>query len=899
MSFYGNSVHYKTFRHDNSNSRSLSESSVTALAIDSQHTLWVGTKHGQLDRFNGTDESFSHFQEIISPQASFKQAEILTLLSDKKGSIWIGKTNGLAQLEVGTTKVTHYQNDPNNPKSLNDNNIFAIFQDQQATLWLGTYYGGVNVLTPNNTPFKVIKAGLPGKGLSFKIVSQIREDSQRNLWIGSDGAGLDFLNTQTGQIKHYGAGPNPKMELPTLQVKSVYVDREGYTWVGIRRGGISRLDPAHKEWVSYRYTSKDSSLIASDIVYALLEDSRQQFWVLTDKGISILSKKQGILKPLTGKPSRVAQIDTLKVRSILEDKEHNIWLGYSGGIYLLENGSNRLIWLPFTKNKATLSQHILCIHQDRLGNIWAGTRKDGLKRFDKTQHKFVNYTKADGLKSTIIFSIQSDPTGILWLGTEQGLTRFDPIRKSSLVYTAADNISGSEFEADASYQRADGTLYFGTNDGLVYFHPAAVRLNTQVPTVAFTSLDVLNKPITIGDETHLLSRDISQTDQLVFNYQQNFFSINFAVLNYINPEKNQYAYKLKGIDHDWHYLKNPSVTFTNLAPGHYTLLVKGANNDGVWSMKPAQIGIIVRPPFWRTWWANCLYFLAFFVVLYLILRTLWLKETLRREQDLNQAKLDFFTNISHEIRTHLTLIVGPIDMLLLNKKKDKEVQTQLTYAKNSSGNLLNLVSELLDFRKAEANQLPLRITNNDLVSFVRNSLNSFQYETEKRKINLLFSANKDAIHLWFDPDQLAKVIYNLLANAYKFIHDGGEIDVRLEEETHVVKIRITDNGKGIAKENVKNLFTNYFQVYDFDSKNTGYGIGLALAKTITELHHGTLIVESREASASRPGYTCFIVTLLKGNSHFTKEQLADPVLSWIDQALNTPTNPIKRDSSTK
>lgn len=863
---------YKVFRQNTSAPNCLRDNSVAALTIDSHQSLWIGTKHGELDRLNLTDESFSHFRQSISGLSSNSQDEIFCLFTDRSDKLWVGTPEGLVSLETKSLQVTHYQNDADDPKSLSDNNVFCIFQDRLGSLWFGTYYSGVNILHPDNTPFKLINH----KAVGFKTINQIAEDHKHNLWIGSDGAGLAYLDRRTGTIIHYSAGADPKKSLPSLQTKTIYIDKANYTWVGMRRGGISRLDPAHKEWGSFRHDSQDSSSINSDNVYALLEDSQQRLWVLTDKGIRVFTNRQGILKPFKLNSPLAKQIDTLRCVSILEDQWHNKWVGRNGGIYIINDSSDQLRWLPFKKNSTTPSQYIFTIHQDQLGRIWVGTRKDGLKRFDEGQRKFIDYTEADGLQAKKILAIESDKMGILWLATEHGLVRFDPDRKQSLLYTATDGIIGSEFEPNSSFKGHDSTLYFGTNNGLIYFNPYAIHINEQAPTTVFTSLEVLNKPVKTGDDSNLLDSDISLTDKLTFTHQQNFFTLTFAVLNYIKPEKNQFAYKLDDIDTDWHYIQTPSITFTNLPVGHYTLLVKGANNDGIWSKKPAQIGIVILPPFWKTWWAICCYFLAGFTILYFILRSFWIRATIQREQELHRAKLDFFTNISHEIRTHLTLIIGPIDLLLHTKKEDKDVQTQLTYAKNSSTSLLKLVTELLDFRKAEAKKLPLHIAQIELISFIKNILHSFQYESKKRSIHLSFTSNSTAIRLWFDPDQFSKVIYNLLANAFKFIQDGGAIAVNVHEDLNVVKITISDNGKGISAENIKKLFVNYFQVYDFNSQNTGYGIGLALAKTITELHNGTLTVESQEAKPGVPGYTCFSIVLLKGDKHFDKEPSASP-----------------------
>ncbi|MBD2753352.1 hybrid sensor histidine kinase/response regulator transcription factor [Spirosoma validum] len=905
VEFEQSTFRYKTFTHNPNNSTSLSSDLVTALVIDRQNRLWVGTKSGDLDRYDPSSEAFIHFRKKASAGILSAHNEINCMHLDKTGTIWIGTVEGIIQLEPSKVNFTFYQNDPDNPQSLADNSVYSLFRDKQGSVWVGTYYAGVNVLPPDNAPFNILKAKKSAKGLSSKLVNRIAEDYEQNLWVGADGEGLDYINPRTGLIAHYEAGSDPAKSLSSNQIKAIYVDKEGYTWVGTRRGGLSRLDPDHRLWTTYHYSTDKNY----DHVAALLEDSQQRFWCISNRQLFLFDKRNGVFHPYLSQstPSSEAKpfISNSSVPVLIEDSHKNIWLGGIEGVFLLRYKSSRIEWIPFTEippnANSPMSGKVNSICEDNHGKIWVGTDYSGLKRFDPSNIKFIDYGTIDGLSQRVITAIESDNTGMLWLSTENGLTRFDPEKKRSYTYTSSDGIPGSEFEGNASYRGRDGRLYFGTNDGLVYFDPAAIKINTKPPTVVFTALEVSNKPIQAGDKSNLLVNDIGATDEITFNHEQNFFTINFAVLNYIKAGKNQYAYKLKGIDQEWHYVKTPSITYNNLPAGEYTLLVKGANNDGIWSTQPTQLRIVMLPPWWKTWWAYGLYLLAFAAVLYFILRFFWLRNNFNREQELHQAKLDFFTNISHEIRTHLTLIIGPVDVLLNTKKDDADVQRQLTYAKNSSDSLLSLVTELMDFRKAESKQLSLHVSQNDIVAFIKNIITSFLHLSEKRNINFSFSTNEPSIPLWFDANQVVKVIYNLLSNAYKFISDGGEIRVEIEEKTDSVEIKILDNGKGISEENVKKLFSNYFQIYDYGKKNTGYGIGLALSRTITELHYGTLTVESKEAQNGQNGFTCFIISLRKGHHHFTQDQLVAPplLLPTIDKEANEQlTTPSETDSET-
>ncbi len=373
------------------------------------------------------------------------------------------------------------------------------------------------------------------------------------------------------------------------------------------------------------------------------------------------------------------------------------------------------------------------------------------------------------------------------------------------------------------------------------------------------------------------------TKEIRLQHNQNVFTIEYALLNFIKSNKNRYAYKLEGIDKDWNETNTASVTYTNLPTGHYRFLVKGANNDGVWS-DPVAMDIRVLPPFWFTWWAYCVYILLLLVVLFLINRFFFFRALLKKENELHQVKLNFFTNVSHEIRTHLTLIMAPVEKMLTDKQTDSFAQQQLRHVKTNAARLLKLVSELMDFRKAETHHLQLKTARHDLVGFLEEIYTSFREVSLAKNISLSFIHDRENCFVYFDPEQLEKVFFNLLTNAFKFTPEGGRIVVNMEQHDNKVTVQVTDNGRGIAPQYLDKLFTNFFQVADHGQQNTGYGIGLALAKNIVELHKGTITVQSEPATSTKEGRTCFTVTLLQGNKHLVPA-VAEPMLS---PAIITP-----------
>ncbi len=344
-------------------------------------------------------------------------------------------------------------------------------------------------------------------------------------------------------------------------------------------------------------------------------------------------------------------------------------------------------------------------------------------------------------------------------------------------------------------------------------------------------------------------------------------NLEFALINYIKSNKNSYAYKLQGYDKDWVYTTTPIASYVNLPSGDYDFLVKGANNDGVWS-DPVQLPIEVLPPFWNTWWAWIIYTLIAIGIIFLFSRYIFLRELFKKEDELHQVKLNFFTNVSHEIRTHLTLIMAPVEKMQESEDTSGFARQQLDSIHKNANRLLKLVSELMDFRKAETGHLKLQVAQHDLIAFLEDIYNSFQDISLKKNISTTFIYDGQQLLLWFDREQLEKVFFNLLSNAVRFTPENGQITMQVTETPTEAIVKVMDNGRGIAAEYLDKVFTNFFQVDDHGLQNTGYGIGLALAKNIVSLHKGSITVESIPAADDHTGSTTFIVRLFKDNLPF-------------------------------
>ncbi len=805
---------------------SLSNDYTSTFAEDLQGQLWIGTRSG-LDLYHPESNTFTVSHPLMA---------IRKIIRDKKGKLWIGALEGLTVLDPLTGKDTSYNEDPENRKGLSHNSIYSLFQDAGASIWIGTYFGGANIVNSYSTPFTIYQNSKFHSSISNNVISGMAEDESHLLYIGTEGGGLNSFDRLTGLFTAYKYRAGDVTSLGSNLVKIVYRDRSGKIWVGTHDGGLQQLDAARRQFIRYPASETSSDQPESEID-VLLEDRRGRLWIGRQTGLQLLAGKEVTDpgQPMSGILGKKA------IHALLEDARGNLWVGTTNGLFAFTADGLPLPGPP--EASGLTNTYINSLWEDAGHRLWVGKYYGGLAVYDPATPKTVTYTEKDGLANNNVLGVLEDGKGYLWISTDNGLCRMDTSKRQFFTYTASDGLAANGFNYNSYFRDRNGKLYFGGYNGFTTFYPDSIETNNYVAPVVFTGLRLFNIPVEIHAKDGLLNKDISQMEGITLHYGQNVFTLEFALLNYTKPDKNKYRYRLGGFDKQWYEVNAFSATYTNLPAGDYTFEVKGANNDGLWSA-PAILHIRVLPPFWATWWAYSIYVLLIAVVVFFITRFFFLRALLKRDSELHQVKLNFFTNVSHEIRTHLTLISGPVEKMLGDQNGEPFFQQQLQYVRGSADRLLRLVEELMDFRKAETNHLKLNPTRQDIVEFVRSIYQSFEELAQSRRIALEFAADSPVIELPFDKEQMEKVFYNLLTNAFKFTPNGGNIRVEIDQNSDAVEVRIIDNGKGIAPGNVKKLFVNFFQVDDHNAQNTGYGIGLALSKSIVKWHKGDLTVES-------------------------------------------------------
>ncbi|MGK9124389.1 response regulator [Olivibacter sp. SA151] len=833
----------------------------SSLVEDKQGDIWLGSSTSGLFRWSATKNKVEPFNLPERTGKNLLSTSVRKLLLDVNNQLWIATQEGLSRLNNTRTQLSNCANEPWNPESLSQNSVHSLLEDKDGTIWAGTFFGGVNAYHSYQTPFHVYTNQTFRNGLSDNVISSIVEDEQQNLWIGTEGGGLNYWQRQSNQFTHYTHNHTDEHSLGSNLVKVVYRDRKKRIWVGTHGGGLNLYNPHSNNF--RRFMWKDHATIGSEIT-SLLHDHNDQFWVGTEtSGVQLFKLQDTSLIPLTKHPI-VSATQRRAILSIFETTDGQIWIG---GPNLFKIVSKNKIQTPFLLDKDVP----FCINsffQDAMGDVWLATSNHGLIQCDKQGHIKATYTERDGLSDNHVLGILPAHDQLLWISTANGLSRFDLRKKTFNTYNETDGLAGNVFNNNAYFKARTGELFFGGYKGLTGFMPDRISINKNAPATFITSLQIL------GNEGNILKKNSAIHQQLlkkevILRYNQNTFVIQIAALNYVKPKKNRYQYQLAGYDKAWRFTDIPSLTYSNLAPGDYTLYVKAANNDNVWS-EGTYLSIRVLPPIWKSPYAYCLYVLAIAGLIFLVIRHFFLKALLRKNQEVTQFKLNFFTHISHEIRTHLTLITGPTEDLIGGQAISATALEKLNIIKNNSDSLLKLVNELLDFRKIEVGMQTLKVSNYNLIAFVRLIISAFDSHSKDNPVE--FQCDKTVLFLYFDKEQLEKVLVNLIANAFKFSEPGEPIKITIIENEKEVYLQVSNIGRGIPASNLDKIFAPYFQGTSLSTRG-GSGIGLALAKSIIDLHHGSISASSEVLAHRAISKITFQITLPKGKSHFSPSEL--------------------------
>ena len=843
---------------------------VIVMKRDSTGSFWFGTENAGIFRYNPRLNTCVHYQHQTSGAGSLPSDWINDILI-KDGKVFVATRSGLAIFDPQKNTFTNYNHDAADPRTLSDGSIWSLMEDHTGNLWIGTYSGGLNLLYPGNTNFSNIGERVgQNVGLNSVLAEAIVGDRDGGLWIGTFGGGINYINRQNNQAAYFPVSD---------EIKALVKDSTGNLWAGTL-GGLFKFNRGSKT-ISHIELETFNNKTASRLVNALLP-TRYGIWVGTNgAGLSLVDYRGKQLLRLKNDAGQKNSLSDNYVNCLVGNGDA-LWIGTQNGLNRYDQRTHTFRWYK-RKNAGLGNNNVLSVYLDGQKRLWVGTDGGGLNYLDEQTGKAYPVKESDGLVDNVIEAIISDARGALWISTNNGLSQMVfgpagfPLTRGNYQihnYSAANGLQSNQFLANSAYRTPGGEILFGGMNGIATFFPDKIVKNKFKPEILLTGFYINNKEVGFGNHSYLTS-PVNETSELTLPYNQNNFTIKFSALNFINPEKNTYAYKMAGLRNNDQWIltgNQKEAGFTNLAPGHYVFTVKAANNDGYWNDKGRTLQITILPPLWETWWAYCLYVIAAAYLFYKIIRFFQIRAGLERDlynehlqnerqEEFYQMKLDFFTNISHEIRTPLTLILGPVENLYNTTMDNTLISRQVLQVKNNAERLLRLIGELLDFRKAETGNMVLYVQHNNIVTFIKEIYLSFTALAESRNISYKFIADQPEVYLYTDHDQLEKVFFNLLSNAFKFTPDHGNITVEIVSNHHSdFTVNITDNGKGIPVEHQSKLFTNFYQVHD-EKSNLGTGVGLALSKSIVELHRGTITFQSSPQEHDKEGHTVFTVKL--------------------------------------
>lgn len=903
---------------------------------DSRQNLWIATEEKGLYRYSPESK------ELKSYKAPYHIAgdDVSAICEDAHGQIFVGTlTKGLFRLssrQEGNFEPVLYQNRMNL-------NIRTLIIDTRGKLIIGTDGEGVKEYQPQQDIIVDSEINASPFDFSKSKVHSLIEDKDHNLWLGIFQKGLILVPGISNKFDYYGYKSIHNNTIGSSCVMAIHTDEQATIWIGTDNDGLYAINDQGKQLRHYTHQAGNPQSVPGTIL-CLYEDSNQELWLGSYfDGLARMNKQTGTCQDATSLLQGNLNAGKPKVSCIIEDKNKNLWVGtYGSGLYKInlptqhvtyyestrnENDDwsiNRLpndwisylledkegmIWIGTYKGLAVLNPQtdnfinykkqnnllpgyvVYSLLESSNGEIWAGT-SEGLVCLNKDRLTPVLFTTADGLPSDIICGLAEDEKKNIWISTHQGISKLNPPEKKFINYYAGDGLQGNEFTRTAVFKDKRGKIFFGGTNGVTAFYPQDITEIKKEMNVLITGFHVANRPVKKGDKSGnnvITDTAVMDTEQFTLAYNENTFSIDFSVLEFSNPDRISYQYKIKELGDEWISTQPGTnrVTYSSLKPGKYTFSVQARDHNNFSNIRTVTIAI--TPPWYQTWWAKVIWgclgaLLIYALTMYILSRIRHRQEVMRQKhmEQINEAKLQFFINISHEIRTPMTLIISPLEKLLAEHSEKQPVYLMIY---RNAQRILRLINQLMDIRKLDKGQMHLKFRETDIVGFINDLMQTFNYQAQKKNITFTFEKElegADSLKVWIDLNNFDKVLMNVLSNAFKYTHEGGNIEVSLKTGHNdayrgalkdYFEIDITDNGIGIDKNKIEQIFERFYQIdNDMTQSNFGTGIGLHLSRSLVELHHGIIKAENREDGQG----TRFVIRLPLGSNHLKAEELENP-----------------------
>jgi ligand-binding sensor domain-containing protein/signal transduction histidine kinase/DNA-binding response OmpR family regulator len=785
----------------------------------------------------------NRLDQVLAGRRALNDVHVHTIFHQTDDEYWMGTEAGLYTFKIGGRQIIRIEKQYSNPYAITDNIISAIYRDREGGTWLGTYFGGINYYSAQYNNFRKYFPEPGQNSLSGNIVHEICKDNEGNLWVGTEDAGLNEINARTGHITHFL--PNGPGSIAYHNIHGLLADGNKL-WVGTYEHGLDVMDLKTKKVTRHYAANMGRNPFTSNFIVALFRTSSGDVLVGTWTGLFRYNPTTDdfTLLPFFNAP----------IQSIQEDEAGTLWVSsYGGGVYYSNTRTGRQGHLHYQAGQPNtlINNYVNHLFEDRSHHWWFCT-ESGLSGYDPATGKFANFTVENGLPDNQVFRVLEDSSGHLWISTAKGLARFDPHSRSFEAFHAPNGLPTEQFNYNSAFQDTDGTMYFGTEKGMVSFQPARFYKNRFVPPVYLTGIQFNNKDVDIHRKEGLLRQSITYARTLTLPYDSANISLDAAALSYIVPEMNRYQYQLEGIDRNWIHLKNNrKIYYTNLPPGNYTFRIRGSTSEGIWNPKAAVLHIHILPPYWATWWAYILYALIAVAIALIIARYYHLaifeknkrqieSIEMKTEREIYNAKIEFFTNVAHEIRTPLTLIKMPLDKLLGQPVHSPEVNDSLNMIKKNTNRLIDLTNQLLDFRKAEANKFSLNFSKTDINELLNDLYSVFKPTAEIKGLAFRLELPRITLFAFVDPEALKKILSNLFNNAIKYAKRNVTIKLMpFSSEDLLFSVEVRNDGFQIPEAYSEKIFEPFYRIKETE-KEAGTGIGLPLSRSLAVLHKGGL-----------------------------------------------------------
>ena len=892
--FFVCDMNLKVIKHYSKNlvDESLSSNGIADIYEDSRKQLWVGYAFSGLAKIDlDTDE----VTKFTNRNSNFTSNNI-RCITESGDVLYIGTFDGVYALNVNTNEMIRHSNVELKQGNLSHYSIYSLCVDNAGTVWIGSYAGGVNYFSKYNNRFRFHDPQSIFNNIFGVFGSMVCKSDY--LYMATEGGGLLEYDLKNKEYRHYLI---EQSQYNNNILKTVMLEGD-IIWCGTSKNQIYQFNTKTKKFTHYYSFPRTVS------IYSICRASDGSLWIGTsdrNTGLLKINKNRKVQSTFETVNIQGNSMKQSSVRCIMELRK---------GVFLIGTRNNGLI--KYDENSKLLeryneeqpgsnhlySNYITCILKDSSKRIWIGTFGGGFVLYDEEKGILKHITSADGLIEDEVCAIVEDKKQQLWISTTNGISLYNPKDKEFSIYEQFSGIGVQEFSPHSGALLPNGNICFSGNNGFVTFNPNDLRPNSFKPPIVFTGLTINNKEIIPGDQSGILKNVINTTQKIELAYNQSNISISYSALNYIFPDKNQYAYKLIGHDNTWNFVGHRrEAYYTNLSPGNYVFEIKASNNDGIWNDQSRTLHITIFPPIWKTWYAYLVYIILlisiFSLILYYINSKLRLERELKYKQlekqqmeEFHQTKIRLFTNFSHELRTPLTLIIAPLQELLKMSDFNLTIKNKLSLISSNAQRLLLLVNQLMDLRKNQAGKMQLKISRDDIYSFIEEIYYAFNQIAESKHINFHFEKDEERSEAWFDKSLFEKVIFNMLSNAFKYTKQDGKIILSIghidptglsHEQLEAlgsihtgvkyILLSVSNTGKNIPESEIKNIFTPFYQIEKHDESNVvGTGIGLSLTQSIVQLHHGIIWVEPNQ-----PDGAVFKVVIPVSQSIYNDDQFAD------------------------